>query len=67
MSEPMMSEGIGWAASEWHTFRIEWGGGQSRFYILGRHGDHVPQALFTALRGNEGRTVRPLVSDKPHW
>lgn len=35
MSEPMMPEGIGWAASEWHAFRIEWGGGQSRFYIDG--------------------------------
>jgi hypothetical protein len=37
MQEPMMQQGIGWAASEWHSYRIEWGGGQSRLYIDGNH------------------------------
>jgi len=37
IQEPMMPEGIGWDASQWHTFRIEWGSGESRFYIDGVH------------------------------
>jgi hypothetical protein len=37
IQEPMMPEGIGWDPSEWHTFGIEWGSGESRFYIDGNH------------------------------
>ena len=35
MQEPMIPPGLGWSASEWHRFRIEWGGGQSRLYLDG--------------------------------
>ncbi|MBW2704407.1 MAG: hypothetical protein JRF33_26615 [Deltaproteobacteria bacterium] len=37
MQEPMMPEGIGWSADQWHSFRIEWGSGTSRFYVDGSH------------------------------
>lgn len=38
MSEPMVNPGtLGWQPDEWHTVRIEWGGGQGRLYLDGAH------------------------------